>query len=367
VTSPEFGGLERLGFDSGWQTELAPFAARGLVAARVVAVDRGAVDLAGTDGELRATFGGAVLDAIARDPTAAPCSGDWGVVRSWPDGRPTLEGLLPRRTAVVRASASGESRGQVLAANADAVLVTVSLEAEPSLGRVERLVALSWESGALPVLVLTKADLAGDAEYVAADVAADVAAVAPGVEVLVVSAVTGQGMDQLSAHASPGRTLVLVGQSGAGKSTLVNALSGTQSVAVAELGPRGKGRHTTVRRELVPLPGGALLLDTPGLRGVGVIDAGDGFEGLARAFPEIEALGEDCRFADCSHATEPGCAVLAAVEAGTLAQRRLDSWHKLGREARWIALRGDARARSQERRRWAAITRSVRQQGLIRP
>jgi ribosome biogenesis GTPase / thiamine phosphate phosphatase len=355
--------LRELGFDTGWAAAFAPHAGRGLLAARVVGVDRGAVDMLGADGGLRATLGGAVLAAIAADPTARPCSGDWAAVRDWPDDRLTVEALLPRRTAVIRAAASGESRGQVLAANVDVVLVTVALDTEPNLGRVERLLTVAWESGATPVLVLTKADLAPDADFVAADLAA----VAPGVEVHVVSAVTGQGLERLRLIAAAGLTLVLLGQSGVGKSTLVNALGGQATVAVAPIGARGKGRHTTVRRELVPLAGGALLLDTPGLRGVGVIDVGDSSDSLSKAFPEIDALSRSCRFADCSHSSEPGCAVLAAVADGSLPGRRLESWRKLAREARWIALRGDARARAQERRRWAAISRSVRQQGLIRP
>jgi ribosome biogenesis GTPase / thiamine phosphate phosphatase len=364
VTDPGRGAaLERLGWDEGWALAFAPLAAAGLEPARVMAVDRGAVDLAGASGDLRATLGGGVLDALAADPAAGPCSGDWAGVRAWPDGRLTAEVLLPRRTAVVRAAASGESRGQVLAANVDDVLVTVALDVEPKLGRVERLVALAWESGARPLLVLTKADLASDAEYLAADLSA----VAPGVDVLVVSAVTGAGMDRLREVAQPGRTLALIGQSGVGKSTLVNALSGTDSVVVSPIGARGKGRHTTVRRELVPLPGGSLLLDTPGLRGVGVIESADGADGITKAFPEVESLAANCRFADCLHEAEPGCAVLEAVEDGTLPERRLESYRKLVKEARWIATRGDLRARAQERRKWAVITKSMRQQRVIRP
>ena len=352
--------LARLGWDDGWAADFEAHEQRGLTAERVVAVDRGAVDLMGADGQARATLGGDVLAALALDPIAGPCSGDWGGLARWPDGRTTLEVLLPRRTAVVRAAASGESRGQVLAANVDDVLVTVSLDAEPNLGRVERLVTLAWESGAQPVIVLTKADLVGDAEYIAADVSAT----APGVAVLVVSAVTGEGMDRLAELACPGRTLALLGQSGVGKSTLVNALSGQKSVLVSDIGARGKGRHTTVRRELVPLPGGAMLLDTPGLRGVGVLEAS---EGLDKAFPEIEELAEQCRFADCSHDSETGCAVRLAVEDGTLAERRLESWRRLVREARWMATRGDARARNQARRKWVNLTKANRKTGDVRP
>jgi ribosome biogenesis GTPase len=351
--------LRVLGWDDRWAEAASAFPV-DLVPARVVAVDRAACDVLAERGVLRVTFGGELLEEIAEDPVAGPCTGDWALVRHWPDDRETVERLLPRRTAVVRASASRTSFGQVLAANVDVVVVVASLSVEPDLGRIERLLALAWESGAQPAVVLAKADLVTDA----ADIAADVAGVAPGVPVLVVSAVSGEGMSQLADLAGPGRTLALLGQSGVGKSTLVNALLGTDRQAVSDIGAVGKGRHTTVRRELVALPGGGLLIDTPGLRGVGLMDVE---EGLEQVFQDIEALAARCRFSDCSHATEPGCAVLVAVDEGELPVRRLESWRKLGREARWMAGRTDARIRLAEKARWKAIHKSVRQAGVIRP
>lgn len=351
--------LRVLGWDDRWAEAASAFPV-DLVPARVVAVDRAACDVLAERGVLRVTFGGDLLAEIAEDPVAGPCTGDWALVRHWPDDRETVERLLPRRTAVVRASASRTSYGQVLAANVDVVVVVASLSVEPDLGRIERLLALAWESGAQPAVVLTKADLVTDA----ADIAADVAGAAPGVPVLVVSAVTGEGMSELADLAGPDRTLALLGQSGVGKSTLVNALLGTDRQAVDDIGEVGKGRHTTVRRELVALPGGGLLIDTPGLRGVGLMDVE---EGLEQVFQDIEALAAHCRFSDCSHATEPGCAVLVAVDEGELPVRRLESWRKLGREARWMAGRTDARIRLAEKARWKAIHKSARQAGVIRP
>ena len=352
-----------IGWDEGWAASYAAIG-EALAAAcepvRVVGVDRGAVDLIGADGAARATFGGDVLDAMSQDPSTAPCAGDWGALRTWPDGRVTLEAVLSRRTAFRRAVAGRESYEQVLAANADEALVVVSLAMEPDLRRLERLVALAWDSGAQPVVVLTKADLAPDADLLAEDVAA----AAPGCDVLVVSVVSGRGLDGLRDRAAGGRTLALLGQSGVGKSTLVNALVGAQVLAVAAVGVTGKGRHTTVRRELVPLPGGGLLLDTPGLRSVGL---GLVEEGLERAFPDVEELAGLCRFADCAHDGEPGCAVLGAVESGELPLRRLESWRHLQREAAWAARRTDLRLRSQERRKWVAITKSMRRDGVVRP
>ncbi len=353
--------LGRLGWDPGWAQAYGELdIAVAAEPVRVTAVDRGAVDALGACGHVRATLGGDVLAAMAADPSTAPCAGDWVAVRSWPDGRRTVDAVVPRRTSFRRAVAGGESYEQVLAANADDALVVVSLAAEPDLGRVERLVALAWDSGATPVVVLTKSDLVSDAVHIASDVAG----AAPGVEVMVVSAVTGQGIDALAGRARDARTLALLGQSGVGKSTLVNVLVGAAVLPVAPVGVNGKGRHTTVRRELVPLPGGGLLLDTPGLRGVGVTDLE---EGLALAFPDIEELGQRCRFADCAHGSEPGCEVLRAVESGALQARRLESWQRLQREAAWIARRTDARLRAQERRKWASFSKSMRRDGVVRP
>lgn len=352
--------LATLGWDAAWAEAAQHWLDRGLRPARVSAVDKGGLGLLDGAGEVRATLGADLLASVAVDATAGPCAGDWAVLRTWPDARVTAEALLPRRTALVRAVASGESRGQVLAANMDVVLVVASLTVEPDLGRLERLLTLAWESGARPVVVLTKADLVADADHVAADVAA----VAPGADVLVVSAVSGRGMADLEALAAPAATLAFVGQSGVGKSTIINALLGAAVLPTADVGAAGKGRHATVRRELLVTPGGALVLDTPGLRGVGLVDVA---LGLDLAFPEIEDLAAGCRFADCGHEVEPGCAVLSAVEDGRLDQRRLESWRKLGREVRWMATRNDARARAAERRKWRAIALAVRRDGVARP
>ncbi len=325
--------------------------------ARVVRVDRGGAQVLAADGPHRLTWGAAVLAAAASD---TPCTGDWVALRHWPDGRTTAEALLRRRTAVTRLAAGRASVRQVLAANVDTVAVVEPLVPEPDLGRLERLLVLGWESGALPVVVLTKVDLAPDAELVAADVAR----AAPGVEVHLVSAVRDGGAASLSAHAAAGRTLALLGPSGAGKSTLVNALAGTDVMAISRLRADGKGRHTTTHRELVLLPAGGVVVDTPGLRSVGLAgEAG----GVAAAFPDVEELAAQCRFRDCRHESEPGCAVLAAVESGDLDARRLDAWHKLLREAQYMQRRSDARLRAEERARWRRVTMDNRRHQRVRP
>lgn len=345
--------LLALGWDADRSGEFAPYSGHH-VPARVTRIDRGACDALGAAGPLRATFSGAVLASAVADPVSAPCVGDWVAIRPWADERTTVEAVLARRTVFVRAAVSpGVSHGQVLAANADVAVVVEGLHPEPDLGRVERFLALAWESGAVPLVVLTKADLVPDA----AQLRADVAAAAPGVEVLVVSAPTGQGLADLRAYVRPGRTLALLGPSGAGKSTLTNALSGATVMATRALRADGKGRHTTAHRELVVLAGGGLVIDTPGLRSVGLTDVS---ESLELVFAEVEALASACRFGDCAHQTEPGCAVRGALESGRLPERRWASYLKLSREARWMAMRHDARLRAEERARWKRIARDQR-------
>ncbi|MFI0487595.1 ribosome small subunit-dependent GTPase A [Actinomadura sp. 9N215] len=356
--------LAAYGWDTTLENEFTSHRAAGLIPARVAAVDRGLCDAVAETGPLRAS---AVPVPVPSpdDPAsvAAPCTGDWAAVRpDGPDGRPAVAALLPRRTAIVRSSASRDSRGQVLAANVDTVAIAVSLAARPSLGRVERLLALAWESGALPVVVLTKSDQASGA----AEALAETAAAAPGVDVVACSAATGDGVDAVRAVLAG--TVVLIGPSGAGKSTLGNALLGAEVLATGAVREQdGKGRHTTVRRELLPLPGGGVLIDTPGLRGIGLVEAS---EGLERTFADIEELADRCRFGDCAHRTEPGCAVLAAVEDGTLPRRRFDSYRKLLRENEWAASRTDARLRAERRNRWKSVTleqrRRYKEQGRDR-
>ncbi|HEX7744849.1 MAG TPA: ribosome small subunit-dependent GTPase A [Micromonosporaceae bacterium] len=324
---------------------------------RVVRVDRGVCTALCADGTVRASLGGGVLCVAAADPARLPCAGDWIVVRTWPDGRVTAEAVLPRRTAIVRRTAGKDSTGQVLAANVDTAAVVEPMDPEPDVRRIERLLALAWESGAQPLVVLTKCDRASDP----AEVARQIAAVAPGVRVLPVSAHRGDGLAPLRPLVAAGRTLALLGRSGSGKSTLVNALAGA-TVMATQTNRRvdGKGRHTTTYRALVPIPGGGAVLDTPGIRAVGLLDAADG---LDAAFSDVVDLAAGCRFADCAHAGEPGCAVRAALESGELSAPRWESWLKLQREVAYESRRRNARLAAAERARWRRVERAQRARG----
>ncbi|MEU0672788.1 ribosome small subunit-dependent GTPase A [Streptomyces sp. NPDC006172] len=335
--------LALYGWDEEWEAEFAPYAEQGLVPGRVVRVDRGQCDVVTGDGVVRAD----TAFVTPHDPLRVVCTGDWVAVD--PDGNPRYARVyLPRRTAFVRSTSSKRSEGQILAANVDHAVVALSLAVELDLGRVERFLALAWESGALPVVVLTKADLVPDAG-VLAHLVEDVVRSAPGVPVLTVSAHEGEGVDALAELLGRG-TSVLLGASGAGKSTLANALTGEDVMDVqATRDMDGKGRHTTTTRNLLPLPDGGVLIDTPGLRGVGLWDAG---HGVGQVFSEIEELAPRCRFQDCAHEAEPGCAVLAAVDSGELSVRRLDSYRKLVRENQWIVAKFDARSRAGRRKEW---------------
>ncbi|MEU2559968.1 ribosome small subunit-dependent GTPase A [Streptomyces longispororuber] len=351
MSSPSSGAasgahpLAAYGWDEGWASAFAPYAERGLLPGRVVRVDRGSCDLVVTEeGVIRAD----TTYVTPHDPLRVICTGDWAAVDA-PGGDPRyVRDYLPRRTSFVRSTSSKRSEGQILAANVDHAVVAVSLAAELDLGRVERFLALAWESGAQPVVVLTKADLVPDATALAYLVQ-DVETAAPGVPVLPVSAAYGDGVDVLTAVVGGG-TCVLLGPSGAGKSTLANALAGADVMEVQAIrAVDGKGRHTTTTRNLIPLPGGGVLIDTPGLRGVGLYDAGSG---VGQVFAEIEELAQGCRFHDCAHVAEPGCAVLAALEDGSLHERRLDSYRKLLRENQRIVAKTNARMRAEMRKEW---------------
>jgi len=331
----------------GWTPARAESIEPGQRPGRVVAAHRAAYDGLCAGGEsVRTRLPG----RMAHFDDVDVAVGDWvglsdGLIRS----------VLPRRSALVRTSAGLTSRSQTLAANVDVAFVVSSLGPDLEPRRIERYLVTIWESGASPEIVLTKADRFEDPW----EMVASVESVALGVPVHVVSAVTGDGVDALRARIGAGRTAVLIGSSGVGKSTLVNHWLGSEVLATQETrADDDEGRHTTTHRELLLLPGGGMVIDTPGIRELqlAVADASS----LDETFADVEELAAACRFNDCAHDTEPGCAVRAALADGSLPSDRYRSWLKLQRELRAIAIRTDARLRKEERKRWHQLTEAAR-------
>jgi ribosome biogenesis GTPase len=334
-------------------------------AARVVAVHKETSIVRGPDGVDRPAVVSGRFRYSAIAPSDYPAVGDWVSLEpagpaAGPDDPAVITAVLPRRSAFRRSAADSNRRSvgnlvdeQVLAANVDVAFLVAGLDGDFNLRRLERYLAVAWSSGVTPVIVLNKADIAQDLEgrLVAVE------AIAPGVPVVVLSALTGAHLADIGPHLRAGSTAVVLGSSGAGKSTLVNALLGEQLQATAAVRESdSRGRHTTTHRELFTLPGGALLIDTPGIRSLEVVGAD---EGLEDAFDEIVTLAAGCRFRDCRHRDEPGCAVRGAVAEGTLSADRLASHEKLERELAHARRREDPRAAAEERRRWKAISKSV--------
>ncbi len=348
-TSESFD-LSTLGWDAFRDAGFADYAAAGLIPARVSRVDRGRCDVHTSLGLFRAATPAVVSEE------GGVVTGDWAALRL--DGTPQLVAVLPRRGAIYRASSDRTSRRQALVANVDTVVVATALTAKLRPSKVERLMALAWDEGATPVVLLTKADLFdGDPAVAAADFAAQV----PGVEVLQVSSITGDGLDALREQLRG--TTVVLGASGVGKSTLVNAIVGADRMDTGAVrSADDKGRHTTVNRELIPFPGG-VLIDTPGLRGIGLQDADEGIE---RVYADIEALAAQCRFADCQHRSEPGCVVRAAIDDDELDADRLDRYERMLRESQWAASRGNARAERERQEQWKTVTRQQRAKYQLR-
>lgn len=341
--------LSRFGWDPDFEALFENHAREGLVPARVLTSTRESYGLATSHGELAGELSGRLRFA-ADTPAELPTVGDWVAARTYPgDGLALVDAVLPRRTALVRRAAGRRDEAQLLAANVDLLLIAAPLDGDLRARRVERFLALAREAGVPPAVVLTKADLAADPPASLA-AARDVAG---GATVLAVSAVTGSGLDELSALLVPRQTAALLGPSGAGKSTLVNALLGearqaTREVREADL----RGRHATTHRELFALPSGALLVDTPGLRELALWDGADG---IAATYDEVSALASSCRFRDCRHEAEPGCAVREAASAGEIEEARLAAFEKLRREEEALEMRRTLGPARSERLRWKRI------------
>ena len=346
--------LEQYGWSDFFAQRFEPHAGAGLEPARVAVEHRCGYQVYSVHGELAAEVSGRFRHE-AKSSGGFPAVGDWVAVQVYPEeDKAIINAVLERKTKFSRTAAGEGGEEQVLAANIDEVFVVAALGGEVNLRRIERYLTLAWESGAEPVVVLTKADLCDD---VAAKVR-DVRAVVHSVPVLAVSSATGEGMDQLNAWLLAGRTGALLGPSGVGKSTLINYWCGAEVAAVQPIRESDqKGRHTTTQRQLICLPSGASVIDTPGMR---ELQLWEGAQGLEEVFTEITTLAERCRFADCQHESEPDCAVREAVENGTLDPARLESHHKLKRELQHFERKHNKRAQAEQRREIKSIMKSVR-------
>jgi ribosome biogenesis GTPase len=345
--------LHDLGWDDRFQAHLDTLATPDLIPGRVASEQRGHYLLFAESGPLNAHVAGKLRYA-AHDREDLPAVGDWVAFRPTDPGAGVIQAILPRRSVFARKAAGTALAEQIVAANLDRVFLVMALNHDFNLRRLERYLVLAWESGAEPVVLLTKADLCDALDERLAQVEA-IAGIAP---ILVTSSLTGAGLDPVRAMIPPGHTAGLLGSSGAGKSTLINRLLGSEHLTTGTIREEdGRGRHTTTWRELFPMPGGGLVLDTPGMRELALWD---GAQGLESAFAEVEALAASCRFRDCAHGSEPGCAVRQALMEGALTPERFGSYQKLQRELAHQARQQDARLQREQRQAYKQLSQEIK-------
>jgi ribosome biogenesis GTPase / thiamine phosphate phosphatase len=342
------GTLAALGWTDELEAAFTPHRERGFRPARVVAEHRGGYYVRSELGDRLAHARGRLRDDEIWG--GMPAVGDWVVVCDAPGERDAIEALLPRRTKVSRKTPWLKAEEHILVANVDTVVLVTGLDADFNPRRLERYLTAAWDSGADPVIVLTKLDVLDDPDKLV-----EAEAVAVGVPVHAVSNVTGEGLDELRALLRPAKTFVLLGSSGTGKSTLANRLAGRTVMDTGDLRNDGRGRHTTRHRQLLMMPGGAILIDTPGLRELQVWE-GD----LDSAFADIAELAAQCRFNDCAHSSEPDCAVTEALATGQLDADRWQNYLKLQRELRAVEARSSRRIQRELKSRWRARARESR-------
>lgn len=342
--------LHDLGWNAHFEEHMEPHRSAGLTPGRVAVHHRGGYVVYAQSGETTARLPG----RMRHESTDLPAVGDWVALRELPDepGAAVVEAVLPRTSKFSRHVAGRVTREQVVAANVDVALLVAALDYDVSPRRLERYITTAWAGGTSPVIVLTKPDLVEDVDVVVAQIEP----VAAGIPVHVVNGVTGEGVDALTTYLADNKTVVLLGSSGAGKSTLLNRIAGGDVQPVQGVRHDGRGRHTTTERHLFPIAGGGLVLDTPGMRELQLwVD-----DGMDQSFADVAELARGCRFRDCTHEREPGCAVIAAHAAGRLPDERLASYRKLQDELHHLRVKQDRRAAAEEKRKWRVSNRGAR-------
>jgi ribosome biogenesis GTPase len=344
--------LHELGWSSFFQQHLKEQDSR--IPARIIEEQRSAYRVACEIGQLHAEAAGHLRHTAAR--AELPTVGDWVLIEArFGEGRATIHEVFPRKSKFSRKVAGRETSEQIVAANIDTVFLMTSLTGDLNPRRIERYLTTVWDSGARPVLLLSKADLCDDP----AALMEKIAHVTIGVPIHCVSSITGDGLDSILAYITRGQTVALLGSSGVGKSTLVNRLLGHQVQQVREIREGdGRGRHTTTARRLFILEQGGMLIDTPGMRELQLWDAG---EGLSQAFADIEQIAQECRFRDCGHDSEPGCAVQSALRSRQLRSERFESYLKLRREMEHLERKQDVFARIEHNRKWKQLNKAARE------
>lgn len=341
--------LQDLGWNAFFETQFQPYAEQGFCAGRVAIQHKALYTVYTAHGELEAKVAGKIIHQ-AQGPQDYPAVGDWAAIQVREHEKAaTIHELLPRMSKFSRKAAGQRQDEQVVAANLDTVFIINGLDNDFNLRRLERYLTLGWESGANPVIVLNKADLCENLQAVIDEVEE----VAMGVPILAISAKSEDGAGQLQPFLRAGQTAALLGSSGVGKSTIINRLIGEERLRVQEVREKdSRGRHTTSHRELIILPSGALVIDTPGMR---ELQLWEGQEGLQETFDDIAEMAQQCRFRDCQHQSEPDCAVRQALEDGTLDERRYRSFTKLQREVAFVHRKNNPELERLEKQRWKKI------------